>query len=142
MKYLDDMLCKHGFDDGNSNAPWQRIYRRAYIVAINALAIKHKSRFRAVAFDRQGMHNSCMIAFADEGVTRGWAVPDFYSGMAFSEACQLSSDAVLNCGDAAMDEAIAEAQAMNLDECVRISASLNINDLRRKLRERNLMSTV
>ena len=64
MKYLDDMLSKWGFGDGEAIPDGVECYREVYLKAINAMAERLGTKQRAVPFDRSGMHNWCMIAFA------------------------------------------------------------------------------
>lgn len=63
MKYFDEMLTKWGFGDGDAEPDGVYVYRKAYVAAINAFAEKYESNFRAVEFDRPGLHNGCVILF-------------------------------------------------------------------------------
>lgn len=63
MKYFEEMLTKYGFGDGDAMPSEARTYREAYINVINAFAEKKGSAYRAVSYDRSGMHNSCLILF-------------------------------------------------------------------------------
>jgi len=63
MKYFDEMQTKWGFADGEAVPSGAEHYRTAYILAVNALAVRTGSEYRAYAFDRGGMHNWCLILF-------------------------------------------------------------------------------
>ena len=90
MKYWDDFQSKWGFDDGDAMPPDAWACRMVYIREINKLAKRKGSQVRLVAYDRPGMHNSCLIirvpaAFVAEvppqklclGQWRGgWRCPD------------------------------------------------------------------
>lgn len=63
MNNYYEMTSKRGFDDGE-NIPaeaWE--LRKLYVEVINLLAEKYGSHVRAIAFDRGGVHNPCMIVF-------------------------------------------------------------------------------
>ncbi len=64
MKYFDDMTDKYGFGDGGAIPPDAWACRAVYIAVLNTLAAHNGSIVRAVPFNRQGMHNGCMIVFA------------------------------------------------------------------------------
>ena len=61
MKYWDDFQSKWGFDDGDAMPPDAWACRMVYIREINKLAKRKGSQVRLVAYDRPGMHNSCLI---------------------------------------------------------------------------------
>lgn len=61
MKYWEEMQSKWGFDDGGATPAGIEHYRAAYILAVNALAESLGSRVRAIAFNRGGIHNWCLI---------------------------------------------------------------------------------
>ena len=61
MMYFEDMLEKYGFGDGESEPNAVRLYRQVYVEVINRYAEAERSKIRLIAFDRSGMHNSCMI---------------------------------------------------------------------------------
>lgn len=72
MLYFDDMRTKYGFDDGNVIPPDAEARRTVYVRALNVLAEKYDSSVRAIAYDRFGVHNWCLILFAslDADLTR------------------------------------------------------------------------
>jgi hypothetical protein len=61
MKYYDEMTEKYGFNGGESEPAEARDCRYVYVMALNAAAKRLGSDVRAVAYDRPGMHNGCMI---------------------------------------------------------------------------------
>lgn len=61
MKYWDDMQTKWGFSDGAATPCGIEAYREVYVQAVNYLAAQAGSAVRAEAYDRPGMHNSCLI---------------------------------------------------------------------------------
>lgn len=63
MRYFDEMLTKYGFNDGEAVPAAADEYRAVYIKAINALAEQFGSQSRAVAWNRFGVHNWCLICF-------------------------------------------------------------------------------
>ena len=63
MRFWDDMQNKYGFSDGEAVPDGAEVYRAVYIRAVNALAEQLGSTVRAVAYDRPGVHNWCLILF-------------------------------------------------------------------------------
>jgi hypothetical protein len=61
MRYFDDMTDKYGFNDGGSEPDGARTYRRLYVQCLNAIAELRGSPVRAIAYDRPGCHNTCLI---------------------------------------------------------------------------------
>lgn len=66
MKYLESMLSKYGFNDGDELPLEARALRRVYVAVLNSAAQRKGSEFRALCYDRPGLHNSCMILFVRE----------------------------------------------------------------------------
>jgi hypothetical protein len=58
MQYWDD---KYGFNDGGSIPCDADLARRVYVQALNALAERNCSQVRAIAWNRPGLHNRCLI---------------------------------------------------------------------------------
>ena len=65
MLYFDEMLTKYGFSDGGSVPVGLDAYREVYIKCVNFFAEKRRSNFRAIPYDRFGIHNSCLILFEE-----------------------------------------------------------------------------
>jgi hypothetical protein len=63
MKYYDEMRTKFGFNDGDAQPNGCETYREVYVTALNKLAEKFGSTVRAHAFNRGGLHNSCLIVY-------------------------------------------------------------------------------
>ena len=70
MRYLDEMVSKYGFGDGSSIPPDASARREVYVKIINNLAKEYKSEYRIQAYDRDGMHNGCMVIFTKDGDPR------------------------------------------------------------------------
>lgn len=69
MRFWYEMTNKYGFEDGDAVPVEAEACRNLYIEAVNLLAEKHGSAVRAIAYNRGGYHNPCMISFyvqADE----------------------------------------------------------------------------
>jgi len=125
MRYWDDMQDKFGFQDGGAIPPDAWKCRKAYVMAVNTLAAKFGSNTRAFAFDRGGMHNSCMILLctAEQAATLKpeelcegssnfpWeheASPDDLFWDAYRHACDMDVDGYVNI-TVQFEEADAEA---------------------------------
>ncbi len=63
MRFWDDMQDRRGFADGESTPDGAEVYRAVYVQAVNTLAAQLGSPVRAVAYDRPGFHNGCLILF-------------------------------------------------------------------------------
>lgn len=101
MRYWDDMQTKFGFSDGDAVPPDAEARRAVYVQAINALATRLGSAYRVAAWDRGGMHNSCLI-ITEPG----------------------DGDEM----DDAMRRAIDIAMEMDLDQYVEIQVEISINE--------------
>lgn len=69
MKYFEEMRTKRGFSDGNAIPEGVEEYRKVYIAAINKAAEKFDTKLEAYPYDRQGLHNHCLILFRPKGST-------------------------------------------------------------------------
>ena len=118
MRYWDDMRTKYGFNDGGAVPDGAEVYRAVYIRAVNKLAEQLNSSVRAVAYDRAGVHNWCLILFYDVKDLAG-RTPD-----ELTEPLDVSGGEVLD-PDAAMDEAIGQAYLLDLDSFVQVSVNLS-----------------
>lgn len=111
MRYWEDMRSKYGFNDGGAVPDGAEVYRAVYIRALNTLAEQLNSRIRAVAYDRSGAHNWCLILFYDLNDVQAYT-PD-----ELAEPLELSADEVL-APDEALAEAIRQAYRLDLDSFV------------------------
>jgi len=118
MRYWDEMRTKYGFNDGGAVPDGAEVYRAVYIRAVNQLAEQLNSSVRAVAYDRAGVHNWCLILFYDVNDLAG-RVPD-----ELAEPLDVSGREVLE-PDEAMDEAIQQAYLLDLDSFVQVSVDLS-----------------
>lgn len=61
MRYWADFTSKYGFSDG-TEVPDDAVQARAiYVQCLNAALERHGSAIRCFAYDRLGVHNTCMI---------------------------------------------------------------------------------
>ncbi len=104
MKYWDQMQSKYGFEDGDAVPGGIEVYRRAYILAVNALAAAKGSHVRVIPYDRPGCHNWCLVGFVSV------------------DGSDYSVDVVK---DEAMSAAIERASQLDIDCCVAVSLQLD-----------------
>lgn len=128
MNYWNAMRDKWGFDDGDSQPRECREARAAYVTAVNALAERNGSAYRAVAFNRDGVHNDCMVLVLPASILAGLTADDL-AWDAEGRVLKLLKEKELDEGeDEAFDRAVDEAVYLNLDDLVecepRLSASL------------------
>lgn len=103
MRYYYEMTEKYGFNDGQDEVDNSVTRRSIYVTTINHLAEKLGSQLRVVAWDRPGMHNSCMIVrvtleeFNELGGNPSVSNPNVngvsftdYSDNAFSDAIEIA----------------------------------------------------
>lgn len=78
MNHYEDMRSKGGFGDGDNVSNSHFNIRSVYITTLNHLANKLGSNVRAVAWDRPGMHNPCMIVLISMDAYKklGYDAPD------------------------------------------------------------------
>ena len=101
MRFWDDMLDKYGFADGEAVPDGAEVYRAVYIRAVNVLAEQLGSGVRAVAYDRPGVHNGCLILFHRFSDLEAQGICVY--------ALHVETDAAEVEPDEAMDEAIRQA---------------------------------
>ena len=104
MQYLDDMLSKWGFDEGETMPPGVEAYREAYVTTLNTLLEAKHSTIRVIAWDRPGLHNWCMIAHVS----------------AATGELLLTHDR-----DGGYHEALALAEEIDADQCVCVTAEVD-----------------
>jgi hypothetical protein len=139
MIYWDEMHDnKYGFSDGNATPPFVNMYRHVYVTALNNWAEHLDSNTRAIAFDRFGLHNSCLtflVSLDDYNTLVEAAGIDLVHGNGSDWHGGISQD--LNnlweskhtpdeIFDLVLDFARHEA---HVDECIAISASVDVDEL-------------
>lgn len=120
MRYYDDMDSKSGFNDGASVPPDADECREVYVEVINALAAKHKSGLRVVAFDRPGLHNHCLILRV--------LLRDFESLPEDAASLQKTLCYLANVEpelDEGLSDALDEAETWDLDSLVEVKTVVN-----------------
>lgn len=118
MRFWDDMQHKYGFSDGEAVPDGAEVYRAVYIRAVNALAEQLGGTVRAVAYDRPGVHNWCLILLHRANDLEANGIRLFTLHVEF--------DAEVVEPDEAMDEAIRQACLMDLDSFVDVQ--VNVSD--------------
>lgn len=68
---IDDFTDKFGFNDGASSEPRDFIVRDLLVDRFNA----ESTKYVAVAYDRDGFHNGCMIVFFER--IADWSGKDY-----------------------------------------------------------------
>ncbi len=127
MKYWDQMLSKYGFDDGDAVPDGADVYRRVYILAVNALAEKLGSQVRAAAFNRSGLHNPCLILFLVVGEASSFS-PD---ALASGDVTVGTVHGFRGLPDLLFNEAVRAAHDLEVDYYVTAGASLSKANLKR-----------
>ena len=117
MKYWDEYESKWGFGDGDSIPPDAYACRLVYVREINKLAVKYKSKVRALAWDRAGLHNCYLICFIEAAKVKRvkpakLCTGDFHGGYVPKEPWNEATR------DAGMDKAVRKAFDMDLDSLV------------------------
>ena len=132
MKYWEDMLSKWGFRDGDAVPAGAELYRKAYILTVNALAERLESRVRAVAFDRGGMHNWALLYFTDVDAVRSYTAEQLATGEGIPEEPPMPAKEP----DGAMDEAVYEAAQLDVDSYLDVVVTLDQEGLLRAITEK------
>jgi len=116
MRFWEDMQSKWGFSDGNAVPDGIEVYREVYIRAVNKLAEQLGSSVRLVAYDRFGVHNWCLILMHQLSDLQARGIENFTT--------HVDIDADTSGADEAMDEAIRQADELELDGFVEVTVSL------------------
>ena len=116
MRFWEDMQTKFGFNDGEAIPDGVDIYRSIYIRAVNRLAEKLNSQVRVAAYDRCGVHNFYLIVTHNLNDLVG------YEGDLTEHTDLQANEAD---ADEAMEEAISQAQELDLDNYVQVEVSLS-----------------
>jgi hypothetical protein len=112
MNYWDEMQGKFGFSDGSAIPSDAYEHRSVYIQVINKLAEKYGSKLRAIAYNRPGFHNSCMVLFYTLEDIQAAEITNFTEGEQTPD-----TDEITNL-DEAMRTAIQEAYELDLDSYI------------------------
>jgi hypothetical protein len=103
MQYWDEMQSKSGFSDGEAVPECIETYRTVYLRVVNRLAEQWGSDVRALAYDRPGMHNWCLIVFRDARNPDGESVP----------------------ADLGLEAAIDQAHTLDVDDYLRVIVTID-----------------
>ena len=128
MRYFDEMNDKHGFSDGEAVPVDAEACRTVYCQVLNKLLERFGSLCRIIPFDRVGVHNWCL-----------WLCIPVESYLALTPEQRQSGDNLPVDevpGDEAWDRAVAAANEMELDGCVKIE--INADELDVALKEAEL----
>lgn len=129
MMYWEEFDSKWGFSDGESVPIGAEMYRSVYIQVLNKLAENLDSGFRAVAYNRYGVHNPLLIVICPKASVAHLNLGELLTGVGEFEF------PVTRKYDDAMDEAIAQALDLDIDDQVDTDVSVSdtfaafINDL-------------
>lgn len=129
MQYYSEMCDKYGFNNGESVPLGIEVYRHVYVMAINELARKNNSNVRVVPFDRGGAYNPCMIitvtkeSFENHYLENFTAYPKLNGTITENNIKKLKEDY----DDEALEDAIEQAEKLNLDDCIEVKSSINQN---------------
>lgn len=117
MQFWEDMRSKWGFNDGGAIPAGIEDYRTVYIQAVNCLAEQLDSQVRAVAYNRPGLHNYCLILF--------YRVEDLKDVPVERYIDHVDIPAEVVGPEDAMQEAVWQAQEHRLDEWVLVSVEVD-----------------
>lgn len=128
MHYWEEMQSKWGFSDGDAVPAGASIYRQVYIQAVNRLAEQLNSEVRAVAYDRMGVHNYCLILFHRVEDLKDIPVAQY------TEHVDIAAPVVQP--DEAMQDAIGYAHDADLDNWVLVTVEIDpdLNDFMEQLK--------
>jgi len=129
MQYWESMLTKWGFDDGTTVPDGVEVYRDVYLKTVNRLAEKHGSSQRFVPYDRDGIHNPCLVVL----VPCDWFKTSYLPSQAGNERWQSADDDALDRVEiplGQMDEemrtALAEAHDRDIDLFVEVTTTVGL----------------
>ncbi len=115
MDYYDAMLSKFGFSYGDAVPPDAEARRTVYVKTINRIAELRGSAVRAVAYDRPGMHNWCMICYASAKDVVGYGERIVARDLDLDEVAP----------DEAMQDAIEMATEIEIDQFVIVETRID-----------------
>jgi hypothetical protein len=116
MRFWDDMQSKWGFNDGEAIPEGVEAYRTVYIRAVNRFAEQLDSQVRAVAYNRFGVHNFCLVIFHNLTDLQEVLVEQY------TEHVDIRAEVVEP--DEAMREAIWQAQTRELDDLIEVTVAI------------------
>lgn len=117
MRFWEDMQTKYGFNDGGAVPDGAEVYRTVYIRGVNKLAEQLDSSVRVVAYDRFGVHNWCLILMHQLSDLQTHGIEDF------TAHTDISAETAEP--DEAMEEAIHQADELELDSFVEVTVTLD-----------------
>ncbi len=137
MKNFDEMTERDGFQSGASVPAEARAARSVYIQAINGLAEKYGSQYRAIAFNHV-THNGCMVIFMwaedlagapEEQILNGvpWETVVNFKDVSFYETDEAMQRAVQNADelyDGSLDQLIIARVEVDTAELLRLKARI------------------
>lgn len=127
MDFWNDMRSKWGFSDGEAVPAEASAARSVYIRAVNRLAEMRGSAVRAVAYDRSGAHNWCLIATR---TVAGLAAAGIDPARYHEPVEEVGGEEEW---DEAFDEAVERANELRLDECVVVAIRIEEDALAARL---------
>lgn len=116
MKYLDQMVDKYGFNDGDSQPTDAKASREVYVYVVNRRAEALKSLYRIASFDRPGCHNTVMLVYVEAA-----KLPPDWDGNLPNEVETASLE---QCDDAFQD-ALSWANDLELDGYVKVDVVID-----------------
>ena len=125
MMYIDDMLTKYGFNNGQIVPDGVNSYRILYITTMNILLEKYGSNIRLMASD--GYKNPCLIVKVTKEMMEKatWPATEANDGVwDLIKASGLEDEPEF---DEAGDEAVDKAKEMMIDDLVEVKVSLPEN---------------
>lgn len=117
MQFWNEMISKYGFSDGAAVPPGAEVYRSVYIRTVNKLAEQLGSSVRAVAYDRPGVHNWCMILFYNASDLRAFTPEQL------TQPVEVGAAAVD--ADAMMAKAVNQADDLEIDDFVEVQVDVD-----------------
>lgn len=117
MRYWEEMQSKWGFNDGEAIPEGVEYYRTVYIRAINRLAEQLGSQVRAVAFNRSGVHNFCLVLFHKLTDLKDVSLEQY------THHVDIQAEVVEP--DEAMREAIWQAELRDLDDLIEVTVVID-----------------
>jgi hypothetical protein len=127
MRYYEEMCSKYGFSYGDSIPAGIEHYRRVYVAAINRVAAKLGSNFRVIPYDRQGMHNWCLVVVIPKEMESG--DPEDLGFIAQVENMPEYD------GDDLLIEAVQVCHGMDLDSFVQTTVTVDMEGVMKCLDE-------
>lgn len=125
MRYFDEMNDKYGFSDGETIPQEAETARQIYIRTLNPLLQKHGSNYRILPYDRGGCHNSIMWLRVPKEYFNQLITQDAHYWLTSNHDPSLETPET----DEAWDQAIDEAQTLNLDDYYETTVTIHEDHL-------------